>query len=191
MECLPISACDPDLHHPYELTDLERQTYTCDIAFVGTLVPNNLYSLRVRALEAICDFDLGIWSVHDVPDSLRKYVRGRALGKDTLRILSAAKISVNTHGDFVQYGGNIRLFEAAGVGSFQIADDLPGVREWFKVGENIVTYCDLDDLRQKVSYYLAHKNEREQIARSAQAHVYQHHTYDQRAQRVEELIADL
>ena len=62
MECLPISGCDPDFHRPYDLTDEERATYACDIAFVGTLVPDHLYSrtgegagsverLRFRHLE--------------------------------------------------------------------------------------------------------------------------------------------
>ncbi|MEZ4672455.1 MAG: hypothetical protein R3E39_31510 [Anaerolineae bacterium] len=39
MECLPLSACDPDFHHPYPLTDEQRRDFTCDIAFVGTLIP--------------------------------------------------------------------------------------------------------------------------------------------------------
>jgi hypothetical protein len=191
MECLPLSACDPELHRRYELTEAERQAYTCDIAFVGTLVPDNLYSLRIQALEALRDFDLGIWSVHEVPPSLAPYLRGEALGERTLRILSASKISINTHGDFVRYGGNIRLFEAAGAGSFQIADDLPGVGTWFKAGENIVTYRDLADLREKVAYYLKHDDEREQLASHAQTHVYRHHTYDHRAQCLEALIEAL
>jgi spore maturation protein CgeB len=118
-------------------------------------------------------------------------VRGRALGENMLRIVSAAKIGINTHGDFVRYGGNIRLFEAAGVGSFQIADNLPGVHEWFTEGETIITYRDMADLREKTAYYLAHDDEREAIARRAQAHVYQHHTYEHRAARVEELFASL
>lgn len=191
MECLPTSACDPDFHHPYNLSDEQRQAYTCDIAFVGTLIPDNLYSRRVQALEALRDFDLGIWSVHDVPPSLRPHVRGRALGEDMLEVLSAAKITINVHGDFMRYGGNMRLFEAAGTGIFQIADDLPGTHEWFEEGETIVTFKDLDDLRTKVAYYLTHEAEREAIARRAQEHVYAHHTYDQRIARVEELVADL
>ena len=191
MECLPISACDPDFHHPYDLTDAERKTYKCDIAFVGTLVPDNLYSRRVQVLEALCDFDLGIWSVHDVPSSLKQNFRGYALGKDMLEVFSAAKLTVNIHGDFMRYGGNMRLFEAAGVGVFQIADDLPGVHQWFTEGETIVTFRDLDDLRQKVAYYLNHDDERQAITQRARDHVYQHHTYDQRMARVEELVASL
>jgi hypothetical protein len=188
MECLPGTACDPELHHPYELTDDERKAYACDIAFVGTLVPDNLYSRRVHVLECLRDFDLGIWTVHEVPDSLRSFVRGRALGETTLRVMSAARINLNVHGDFMRYGGNLRLFEAAGVGRLQIADRLPGTLHWFTDGETIVTFSDLDDLREKVSYYLAHDDECERIAQQAQAHVYQHHTYDQRIARVEALL---
>jgi hypothetical protein len=191
MEVLPLAACDPDFHHPYELTPDERARYTCDIAFVGTLVPDHLYSRRVRALEALTDFDLGIWSVHDVPPSLRRFVRGKALGEDMLHILSASKLCFNTHGDFVFYGGNLRLFEVAGAGICQVTDDLPGTRLWFPTlpdGETIVTYANEDDLRAKVAYYLAHDEERLAVAKRAQAHVYAHHTYDARAAKFEELL---
>jgi hypothetical protein len=194
MECLPISACDPDFHHLYPLAQEERQQYACDIAFVGTLVPDHLYSRRVRALEALCDFDLGIWSVHDVPPSLRRFVRGKALGEEMLRILSAAKICFNTHGDFVFYGGNLRLFEVAGAGVFQVTDDLPGTRLWFPEVDSeptILTYTNETDLREKVAYYLSHDTEREAVAQRAQAHVYAHHTYDVRAARFEELLATI
>lgn len=191
MECLPPAACDPQLHRPYELTDEERKAYACDIAFVGTLVPDNLYSRRVRALERLRDFDLGIWTVHEAPQSLRSFVRGPALGETALRIMSAATINLNVHGDFMRYGGNLRLFEAAGVGRLQIADRLPGTLHWFSEGETIVTFADLDDLREKVAYYLAHDDERERIAQQAQAHVYQNHTFDERIARIEALIAEL
>ncbi|MBL8133808.1 MAG: glycosyltransferase [Anaerolineae bacterium] len=194
MECLPISACDPTFHKPYALDPEDRRRFACDIAFVGTLTPNHLYSRRVRALEALRDFDLGIWSVHDVPASLQGHVRGRALGEDTERILSAAKICVNTHGDFVFYGGNMRLFEVAGAGVFQLTDDLPGVRGWFPEQDGapmVLTYRDTDDLREKVRHFLAHDEEREAAAARAQSHVYAHHTYDQRVERLEALFAQL
>jgi hypothetical protein len=194
MECLPLSACDPDFHRPYALTDDERRAYACDIAFVGTLVPDHLYSRRVHALEALRDFDLGIWSVHDVPASLRPFVRGKALGEEMLKILSASKVCFNTHGDFVYYGGNLRLFEVAGAGICQVAEDLPGTRAWFPDvdgGATILTYRDTAELRAALSHYLSHDAERESLARRARAHVYAQHTYDHRAARFDELIAAL
>lgn len=188
MDCLPLSACDPAFHRPYDLTPDEQAAYACDVSFVGTLLPANLYSRRVQALAALKDFDLGIWSVHDVPPELRPHLRGAALGESMLRVLSAAKITLNANGNFMHYGGNMRLFEAAGVGLLQITEDLPGVRQWFTPGENIITYSDLDDLRAKVAYYLAHDAEREAIARRAREHVYAHHTYAQRVDRLESLL---
>jgi hypothetical protein len=191
MECLPLTACDPAFHHPYPLSAEEQQKYACDIAFVGTLVPNNLYSRRVQALETLREFDLGIWSVHDVPPGLNDFVRGEALGEEMLKILSAAKITINVHGDFMRYGGNMRLFEAAGVGVLQIADDLRGNRQWFAPDETIVTYQTPDELREKVAYYLSHEEERQRISQAAQTHVYANHTYEQRLDRVEGLLEEI
>ena len=188
MECLPISAADPDFHHPYDLSAEEKVAYTCDVSFVGTLIPAHLYSRRAQALSALRAFDLGIWSVHDVPAELRRHVRGKALGESMLRVLSAAKLTINTHGNFMHYGGNMRLFEAAGVGTLQLTDDLPGIRQWFTPGENIITYRDEADLREKVAYYLKHDAEREAMAQRAREHVCAHHTYDQRVQRFENLL---
>lgn len=193
MISLPIAACDPDFHHPYPLTDSERSALACDIAFVGTLVPDHLYSRRVKALEALsaAGFDLGIWSVHELPASLRKHYRGKALGEQMERILSAAKICFNTHGDFVHYGGNLRLFEVAGAGVFQVTDDLPGVRVWFPEIDGtptLITYTDAEDLVRKAAYYLEHDAERTAIAANGQRHVYAQHTYDHRAAQLEELL---
>ncbi|GAB4574852.1 MAG: hypothetical protein Kow0077_23440 [Anaerolineae bacterium] len=191
MICLPNVACDPDFHRSIELTADETARYACDVGFVGTLVPANLYGRRVRGLEALRDFDLGIWSVHPVPESLRPHLRGRALGEQMLRVLSAAKIAVNIHGDFMRYGGNMRLFELAAIGVFQIVDDLPGIREWFTPGENIVTYTDEADLREKVAYYLAHPEERAAITAAAQAHAHANHTYLGRMARLMDEVTRL
>jgi hypothetical protein len=188
VEALPMSAVDPDFHKTYDLTAQERAEYACEVGVVGTLVPDRLYNERIAALEALREFDLGIWSVHEVPHSLRQYYRGPALGERMLRITQAAKIVVNSHGNFMRYGGNMRLFEACGVGAFQIVDDRPGVAAWFEIGTHLVTYRDPDHLREVVRYYLDHDDERARIAAAGQAHVYAQHTYDQRMARLMELV---
>jgi spore maturation protein CgeB len=107
-----------------------------------------------------------------------------------LKILSAAKLCFNTHGDFVFYGGNLRLFEVAGAGVAQIAEDLPGTRAWFP-NDTIIVYIDHADLRAKVGAILRDDAGREAMAARARAHVYAHHTYDVRAARFEELMKEL
>ena len=187
MECLPYVAIDPAVHVPQPITKIPDD-YLCDVGFVGTLLPNNLYSERVAALERLRDFDLGVWSMHEAPPSLRRFQRGSALGQSMMQVLSSVKISINTHGDFMRYGGNMRLFECAALGSFQIVDDRPGVHQWFRDGEHLVTYSDHSDLCEKVRYYLAHDEERGRMAEAARAHVLAHHRYDQRLARVVELL---
>ena len=189
MECLPYVAIDPDFHFPQPKTEVPND-YLSDIGFVGTLVPHTLYSERVEALRSLREFDLGIWSMHEVPEPLRPYHRGHALGREMLRVLSSVKISLNAHGDFMRYGGNMRLFETAAIGTFQIVDDRPGIGEWFDIGEHLVTYSDLDDLRTKVRYYLENDKERQRIADNARQHVLAHHRYDQRLNRVEALLSE-
>ncbi len=188
--CLPYVAVDPEFHAPQPMTDAPGE-HLCDIGFVGTLVPDHLYSERVAALESLRDFDLGIWSIHDAPASLRAHVRGYALGEAMLRVLSSVKICVNTHGNTMRYGVNLRLFECAALGTFQIVDDRPGVAENFTVGEHLVTFSDHADLREKARYYLARDEERERMAVAARAHALARHRYDQRVARVEELLAGL
>lgn len=182
MVCLPLAGVDPTFHAPRP-ADAPPDW---DVSFVGTLVPHHLYSERVAALHALREFRLGVWSVHDVPADLKPFYRGKALGDATMRILSASPLTVNPHGDFMRYGGNMRLFEAAGLGVFQLVDDRPGVAVWFRVGEHLVTYRDPADLRDKVAYYLTHEGERRAMAEAARAHALAHHTY---AQRVEALQA--
>ena len=190
MECLPYAAVDPALHVPQPTAEVPRETL-CDIGFVGTLLPIHLYSERVAALESLRDFDLGVWSVNEVPPSLRAHFRGEALGEDMLRVLSSVKISLNAHGDFMRYGGNMRLFEAAAVGAFQIVDDRPGVHAWFRDGEHLVVYRNLDDLREKARFYRDNDAERERIAAAARAHALARHTYAHRLARLEELLGEL
>ena len=187
MECLPYVGIDPDFHYP---RDVPRE-YLCDVGFVGTLMPDSLYSERVAALISLREFDLGIWSMHEVPPALRAFHRGAALGGEMLRVLSSVKISINVHGDFMRYGGNMRLFETAAIGTFQLVDDRPGVSDWFMPGEHLATYADLPDLVDKVRYYLAHDGERRRIAEQGRRHVLAHHRYDQRLAQVEELLAGL
>lgn len=190
-EVLPLSAVDPEFHRTSTLTDSDQARFGCDVGFVGTLVPDALYSERIAALEALVEFDLAIWSVHEVPTILRSAYRGPALGGQMMRALSGSKIVVNPHGNYMRYGGNMRLFESCGAGVLQIADDRPGVSRWFTVGEHLVTYHDPAELRDLTAYYLSHEDERERIAAAGQAHVYAHHTFDHRMLRLTQLVQDL
>ncbi len=185
MLCLPIAAIDPIFHQPRPLNDAQRQAYACEASFVGTLIPPNLYSERIQALESLTHVDLGIWTIHDLPKALKPFYKGKALADEMMNILSASPITLNIHGDFMRYGGNMRLFEAAGVGAFQICDNRAGIHEWFTVGEHVAMYHSLEELREQVAYYTAHPKERRDMAEASREHALKHHTYAHRLQRLQ------
>lgn len=185
-EVLPMSAVDRDLC--MAAPDAAGAKFECDVGFAGTLVPAALYRKRVEALEALRDFDLAIWSVHEVPASLRRFHRGPLVGPAMLRALSASRVVPNPHGDTMSGGGNMRLFEACGVGALQITDDCPAAHRWFVPGEHLVVYRDPGHLRSLVGYYLAHEEQRRQIARAGQRHVLASHTYHDRMRRLIDLV---
>lgn len=50
----------------------------------------------------------------------------------------------------------------------------------FHAGEDLVLYDSVDDLIQKIDYYLSHEEERLQIAKNGYEKVKRYHTYDTR-----------
>lgn len=82
----------------------------------------------------------------------------------------------------------LREFEIPMVGGFYLTQDCPQLRELFGVGEHVVTWNHLPDLRDKIRYYLDHPVERQQITQAAQAYCLRHHTW---ANRFHDLLQEL
>jgi spore maturation protein CgeB len=192
VEVLPLAAADPALVPDPPPTGDERRRLASDVGFAGTLVPSRLYRQRVEALEAVAGLgvDLAIWSVHEVPPSLRRFHRGGLLGADMMRALSAARIVPNAHGDTMRDGGNMRMFEACAIGTLQIVNQCPAAARWFLPGTHLVTYQTPDHLRMLVAYYLEHDQERQRIASEGRAHVLAHHTCRHRMEHLVALLTE-
>jgi spore maturation protein CgeB len=82
----------------------------------------------------------------------------------------------------------MRLYEATGVGTFLLTDNLPNLTTLFKPGVQVGVYDCVADCLEKIQYFLGHDAEREAIARAGQAHTLAHHTYYDRAKELIALI---
>lgn len=104
----------------------------------------------------------------------------RRKGKFYLEELAACKIVLNFRG-----GGwdTMRYWEAPACGSFMISQRPQiTIPNNFEDGKHLV-WCDdsLDDLLEKIDYYLERPDERERIARNAKAHLERYHLNTNRA----------
>ncbi len=180
-------ACDPEIHHPVALSAQETSAYGCGVAFVGSLHPS-LYPGRLAMLEALAEHDLGVWGpgATSVPASspIRRKIRGDGVPvEEWIRIYSAAKVVLCAHYDGPgppSRQASPRVYEVLACGGFLLCDDRPDVRALFEDGGELAIFADLNDLREKASYYLSHERERKDIAARGRAKALAEHTYRHR-----------
>ncbi|HSB82306.1 MAG TPA: glycosyltransferase [Candidatus Methylomirabilis sp.] len=188
-------ACDPELHRPLNLSSEEKSSYGCGIAFVGSLHPE-LYPTRIAMLEALAEFDLGVWGPggRDLPasSSIRSKIRGEETRlEEWTRIYSASKILLCAH-----YGGpgpvcrqaSPRVYEILACGGFLLCDNQPDVQVLFEDGRDLVIFRNLSELREKAFYYLDRDQERRGIAARGREKVLAAHTYQHRVAELMSMV---
>ncbi len=189
------TGCDPEVHRPVALTDDERVRYGCDVSFAGAGYYN-----RNLMLAGLTDFDLKIWGVEWTARELQPFVQkpGERFGaEDFARIAVASKINLNLHSSTSHPGidpesdaVNPRVFEAAACGGFQLCDPCRGLERFFDFETELPVYRSLEELREKIRYYLAHPDERKRIAQRARERALREHTYVHRAQAMIEFLIE-
>lgn len=175
-------ACNPAAHFPVAPTKEEFRRFGCEVTTAATL-----YYYRAEILQALTDFDLRIWGT--VPKFYDGPLRGIASGKSVFRrdksaCFNAARVVVNSLFPLEFASLNARAFELAGCGGFQLITASEAVVRHFEPGKEIETFRDLDELREKVRYYLDHDDERRAIAEAGRQRAHAEHTYRHRLQQM-------
>lgn len=183
-------ACDPGIHRPLELDEDERKRWGSSISFVGAGYHN-----RQQMFASFADYDFKLWGTEwptCIPFNQLVQEGGRRIAPDEyVKIFNSSCININLHssserdgvepyGDFV----NPRTFEIASSGGFQLVDGRTLLPEIFKVGEEIITFESMYDLREKIGYYLNKPEERMRIAEASRLRVQNEHTYGHRLQQM-------
>ena len=181
--------CDPALHHQVELTPAERERYGAEVSFVG-----HHYPYRERFFRELADLPLALWGrgwERAASPAVRQLAR-RATVSDRalLCVFSGSRINLNLHhplNDIV--GVNDRTFFLAGSRAFQLVDWKADLGEFFKEGEEIVTYRSPAECRNLIGYYRAHPDEAAAIALNAQRRAYRDHTCQRRVEELLDVVA--
>ena len=75
-----------------------------------------------------------------------------------------------------------RLFDALACGTFVISDKIPSADTLFE--GSIVTYDGVEDLNDKINYYMSHDEKRTKLAEKGREIVLKNHTFDDRVKKI-------
>lgn len=151
--------------------------YQCDITTAG-----NQHSWRVAFYENLTDFDVKLWG-NPAPlwlaaGPVAAMHQGRGVyNHDKVRAFRGAKIVLNNLHCSEIWGVNVRTFEAAGAGAFQMLDWRPALGQLFDDGKELISFRSMADLKQKIVYWLPREAERRIIANAGMRRAHAEHTY--------------
>lgn len=169
---------------PSILERLESTKRQIPVSFVGSLTM--WHKERIRLLEYVNKHvDLKVWSRGCGNSPLRQCCKNHAWGIDMYKILNDSKITLNNHiGVAGGFAGNMRLFEATGVGTLLITDWKKNLQEMFDIGKEVAAYHTPEECVELIKYYLNNEDERNAAASAGQHRTLQQHTYYHRMQEL-------
>jgi hypothetical protein len=121
-------------------------------------------------------------------DSLDKYSIRKdifVIGDDMVNAINSYKIHLNCN---ISNDINYRTFETCGCKTMLLTNYTPGLERLFDIGKEIVVYTSIEDLDNKVKYYLENDNERNIIAEAGYQRSKREHTYFERSKKLVEII---
>lgn len=148
-------AHDPIYHAPPD-EPVEKQFDCC---LLGLHYPQRVELVRqLRVRDISVKFDLG-----PIYEEARQFYNAAHIGLNWSSLLDL----------------NARVFELLGFGVLAVVNRVPDLGRFFKEGEHLIVFDDMEEAVEKVVYYLEHDDARERIA--AQGHrAVSGHTWDAR-----------
>lgn len=170
---LPEGA-NPDIHKPY---DLEK---TIDVSFVGQCYGNRAAVLSELSRHGIRAQAYGIG-----------WPNGPLAVEDMVKLYSRSRINLG-------FGGVIGLkdtfclkgrdFEIPMSGGLYLTEDHPELAYAFRPGEEILTYSGIEDLIQKIRYYLQHPDQAQAVRKKGRERALRDHTWEARFSKILRLL---
>lgn len=185
---LPLATSPHRCKEP-NITDQERRDYGYDVCFIGLPFEN-----RVDIFECLRDYRLGVfgdrWTRHFAYRGQRtpSYYKGKASGEAVNKIYLSSKIVLNIHHPQSIEGLNTRTFDIPACGAFEIVDYKKSIERHFEIDKEIVTFRNIDELKNKIDFYLKNDDLRKAIIVRGKQRVLNEHTW---VHRMKDLVIEL
>lgn len=112
----------------------------------------------------------------------------KTLASDYFNLIAETKLVLNVHREEDADIANIRCFEVTGVGSCLVTNHREGLRDFFDVDHDIVTFETAEECAEKVKYLLAHPSEMMRIAQNGNRTTLKRHTVAERCKKIAEIL---
>ncbi len=146
---------------------------------------------RRRALiELSKHYKVNVYSNSDVSDLLRiQYCGSVDYWSEMPKVFRMSKINLNFTIPNIKSGIPLRIWDVLGCGGFLLTNYQAEIPYYFKEGEDLVCFDSLENLCEKVEYYLEHEEERKRIAWNGYRKVREKHSYIERIHTILDTVA--
>jgi len=166
VEYIPLGY-DPAIHYPVSIASEEARIYRAEVSFIGTHT-----RARARLLSTITDYNLSIWGdlwtmKHINPKLTRAATNRVVLGQEFSKVVGSSRISLNFFREGNRDTHNFKTFELPACGGFVISERSDELGDFFEEGKEVVAFEGVQELKDKIDYYLRHDEARKKIVRAA------------------------
>lgn len=110
-------------------------------------------------------------------------------GAPVFSVYAESKINLNISLKGIEGGTPQRIMDIIGAGGFVLTNYCSETAELFEENKEIVMFRDPEELLEKASFYLAHDEEREKIARAGYEKLINCYTYEKKLQKLIDWVA--
>lgn len=181
---LPILARDDQL---YSVSG-PREPFLHEVSMVGRRSPR-----RVSVVRELREFPLSIWGpgwrspLRGVPIwALFRWKAREIWGQPLTDIYRRSKINLNISvwDPALASGLNLRIVDVPSCGGFLLTDHSDEILEYLTPGREIETWRTIDELKDKIAFYLRHDAARERIARAGYERIQKAPSFTTRVQQL-------
>jgi len=151
-----------------------------------------LNKIGISKPEEVFEFlNYGKVKVNSYSKRLISSIRQPVYGLEMYNLLASSRVVLNHHiGIAREYAGNMRLFEATGVGCCLLTDHKKNINDLFDPDNEIVVYRNNKDCIEKIKWLLSDETERKRIAINGQKRALKDHKVSDRCSSIIEILSE-
>lgn len=144
---------------------------------------------RIEMLKLLAKYDLKFFtSEKNITIPNVKIYPGLRHDDELMKAYALSKININTTLHSITSGIPLRVFEIMSMGGFVLSNYQPEIEEFFEIGKELEVYHSLEEMDDKVRFYLSNDRLRQNIALKGQRAVERRFSYEIQVSKIMDIV---